>query len=93
MPQTPAKATSPVPEDPRPVAKKPDPVPDEPERRANLDPRFATVLETGDPEAGIWWAGQAQGLIHDVPTVAELVARIVEEARGLVASRLPATLG
>jgi NAD(P)H-dependent flavin oxidoreductase YrpB (nitropropane dioxygenase family) len=55
--------------------------------------RGAKVYETGDPEAGIWWAGQAQGLIHDVPTVAELVARIVAEARGLVASRLPATLG
>jgi NADH:quinone reductase (non-electrogenic) len=55
--------------------------------------RGAKVYETGDPEAGIWWAGQAQGLIHDVPTVAELVARIVAEARRLVASRLPATLG
>jgi NADH:quinone reductase (non-electrogenic) len=55
--------------------------------------RGAKVYETGDPEAGIWWAGQAQGLIHDVPTVAELVARIVAEARGLVASRLPATVG
>jgi nitronate monooxygenase len=54
--------------------------------------RGATVYETGDPEAGIWWAGQVQGLIDDVPTAAELVARIVEEAESIVDSRLSATV-
>jgi nitronate monooxygenase len=54
--------------------------------------RGATVYETGDPEAGIWWAGQVQGLIDDVPAAAELVARIVEEAESIVDSRLSATV-
>jgi NADH:quinone reductase (non-electrogenic) len=50
--------------------------------------RGASVYETGDPEAGVWWAGQAQGLIHDVPTCGELVERIVREAEALVTQRL-----
>jgi len=54
--------------------------------------RGAEVYETGDTEAGIWWAGQAQGLIHDIPTAGELVARIVGEAEGIIAGRL-ASLG
>ncbi|MDN5913779.1 MAG: nitronate monooxygenase family protein [Pseudonocardia sp.] len=42
--------------------------------------RGRTVFESGDLEAGIWSAGQCQGLIDDVPTVRELVHRIVAEA-------------
>lgn len=52
--------------------------------------RGRTVYETGDVDAGIWSAGQAQGLIHDVPTVAELVSRMVREAEGLIVNRLGA---
>jgi nitronate monooxygenase len=51
--------------------------------------RGAQVYETGDPEHGLWWAGQAQGLIDDVPTVADLVTRIVAEAEEIISSRLP----
>jgi nitronate monooxygenase len=50
------------------------------------------VLETGDLDAGLVWAGQVQGLIHDIPTVAELIRRIVEEARVIIQRRLPALL-
>ena len=50
--------------------------------------RGARVYETGDPDHGIWWAGQVQGLISDVPTVSELVARIVGEAEQTVRGRL-----
>lgn len=46
--------------------------------------RGAIVLETGDLEAGVWCAGQTQGLIFDVPTVAALVARIVAEAKTVI---------
>jgi nitronate monooxygenase len=46
------------------------------------------VYENGDPEAGVWSAGQIQGLIHDIPTCAELVARIVREAEDIIAARL-----
>jgi NAD(P)H-dependent flavin oxidoreductase YrpB (nitropropane dioxygenase family) len=46
------------------------------------------VYEEGDPDLGIWSAGQVQGLIHDVPTCEELVMRMVGEARELIAGRL-----
>ncbi|RYY28463.1 MAG: nitronate monooxygenase [Sphingomonadales bacterium] len=49
-------------------------------------------LLSGDVEHGIWTAGMVQGLIHDVPTVAELVGRIVGEARGIINGRLNAML-
>jgi nitronate monooxygenase len=55
--------------------------------------RGRLVYETGDPEAGIWTAGLVQGLIHDVPTCAELVERIMTEADAIVAERLIGTLG
>ena len=45
------------------------------------------ALETGEIEAGLVWAGQVQGLIHDVPTVAELIERIVTEAREIIRTR------
>jgi nitronate monooxygenase len=43
------------------------------------------VLEKGNMEGGMWWASQAQGLIHDVPGCAELVASIITEAEDIVA--------
>jgi NAD(P)H-dependent flavin oxidoreductase YrpB (nitropropane dioxygenase family) len=46
------------------------------------------VLEAGVLDHGIWSAGQVQGLIKDVPTVKELVQRIVREAEEIIASRL-----
>jgi NAD(P)H-dependent flavin oxidoreductase YrpB (nitropropane dioxygenase family) len=49
----------------------------------------AIVLQTGDLEAGVWCAGQTQGLIFDVPTVAELVTTIVTDA-GAVIDRMAA---
>jgi len=54
--------------------------------------RGRELLETGDLDAGLVWAGQSQGLIHDVPTVAELVARIVGEAKRIIAQDLQALL-
>ena len=45
-------------------------------------------LVNGDPEHGIWTAGMVQGLIHDVPTVKQLVERIVAEAEGIIDRRL-----
>jgi nitronate monooxygenase len=46
------------------------------------------VLDTGDLEAGIFWAGQVQGLIHDIPTVQDLVTRIVADAEDIIRGRL-----
>ncbi|WP_110182268.1 NAD(P)H-dependent flavin oxidoreductase [Nocardioides solisilvae] len=50
--------------------------------------RGRTVFADGDLDAGIWTVGQTQGLIHDVPTVAELVEGMVSEAEELIATRL-----
>jgi NAD(P)H-dependent flavin oxidoreductase YrpB (nitropropane dioxygenase family) len=50
----------------------------------------ANVLVAGDVEGGVWWASQAQGLIRDVPTCADVVAAIVAEAERLIGEVLPA---
>lgn len=52
--------------------------------------RGRLVYEEGDPEFGVWSAGQVQGLIHDIPTVGDLVARMVREAEDIIGKRLPA---
>ena len=48
------------------------------------------ALSTGDLDAGLIWAGQIQGLIHDVPTCADLLARIVADAERIIKGRLSA---
>lgn len=55
--------------------------------------RGREVYATGDTDRGIWWAGIAQGLIKDIPTVAELVQRIVTEAEQIIRHRLSGALG
>jgi nitronate monooxygenase len=50
------------------------------------------VWEKGNVDGGIFTAGQVMGLIHDVPTVAELVRRIVAEAETIARDRLPSLL-
>jgi nitronate monooxygenase len=50
--------------------------------------RGRLVYEEGDPELGIWSVGLVQGLIRDIPTVAQLVARIMGEAEAIVERRL-----
>jgi nitronate monooxygenase len=47
------------------------------------------VFEQGSREAGVWAAGISLGLVHDVPTVAELVSRMVREATAIIKERLP----
>jgi NAD(P)H-dependent flavin oxidoreductase YrpB (nitropropane dioxygenase family) len=50
--------------------------------------RGRSVYEVGDNDAGIWSAGQVQGLIHDIPTCADLIHRIVREAEEIIQGRL-----
>lgn len=50
--------------------------------------RGRKVFELGDREAGIWTVGMVQGLIHDVPTCADLITRIVEGAEEIMSERL-----
>jgi nitronate monooxygenase len=47
------------------------------------------VYEGGDREVGVWSAGLSIGLVHDIPTVAELVSRMVREATAIINDRLP----
>jgi NADH:quinone reductase (non-electrogenic) len=48
------------------------------------------VLDKGNVESGVFTAGQVIGLIRDVPSVAELIKRIMGEAEAIVRDRLPA---
>ena len=50
--------------------------------------RGREALGTGETDAGIWSAGMIQGLIHDVPTVKELIDRIMAEAEAIIKTRL-----
>lgn len=52
--------------------------------------RGREVYATGDLDAGIWWAGISQALVHDVPSCAELIAGIVSEAEETITGRLSA---
>jgi nitronate monooxygenase len=42
----------------------------------------------GDMDAGAWSCGMVVGLIHDVPTVKELIDRIMAEADRIIRGRL-----
>jgi nitronate monooxygenase len=50
-------------------------------------------LESGDVDHGVWTAGMVQGLIHDVPTVKDLIDRIVAEAETIIRQRLAGMVG
>ena len=50
--------------------------------------RGKMVYATGDADHGIWSAGQVQGLIHDIPSCAELLTRMVADAENIIRNRL-----
>jgi nitronate monooxygenase len=54
--------------------------------------RGKMVYATGDADEGIWSAGQVQGLIHDIPSCAELISRIMREAETIIGGRLEGML-
>ena len=55
--------------------------------------RGRKVFDDGDIDAGIWTVGTAMGLINDIPTVAELVSRMVSEAEDIITGRLAGMVG
>jgi len=55
------------------------------ERVGGLYPR---IMGEGDVDAGAWSCGMVVGLIHDIPTVAELIDRIMADAERLIRVRL-----
>src|SRR5690606_9968089 len=46
------------------------------------------ALTTGNLDVGLIWAGQVQGIIHDVPTCKELIDRIMREAEEIISCKL-----
>jgi nitronate monooxygenase len=53
---------------------------------------YPRVMLEGDMNAGAWSCGMVVGLIHDVPTVKELIDRIMSEAAALIRVRLEGML-
>ncbi|MDJ0417687.1 NAD(P)H-dependent flavin oxidoreductase [Rhodococcus opacus] len=51
------------------------------------------VLAGGDVDAGLWWAGQSQGLIDEILTCEEIVTSTVNQAHDLIVNRLPQLTG
>ena len=50
--------------------------------------RGRTAMDEGDTDGGIWSAGMIQGLINDIPTVKELIDRIVADAEDIIRKRM-----
>ncbi|MCS6764224.1 MAG: nitronate monooxygenase family protein [Candidatus Protistobacter heckmanni] len=53
---------------------------------------YPRIMKSGEMDAGAWSCGMVAGLIHDIPTVKELIERIVAEARQIIGKRLAAML-
>jgi nitronate monooxygenase len=53
---------------------------------------YPRVMLSGEMEAGAWSCGLVAGLIHDVPSVRELVDRIMAEATRIITQRLAGML-
>jgi len=49
---------------------------------------YPKVMVDGDMDAGAWSCGMVAGLINDIPTVKELIDRIMEEAEQIIRQRL-----
>src|SRR5437762_11200130 len=49
---------------------------------------YPKVMIDGDMVAGAWSCGMVVGLIHDIPTVKELIDRIMVDAERLIRDRL-----
>ena len=53
---------------------------------------YPKVMIDGEMDAGAWSCGMVAGLIHDIPTVKELVDRIMSDAEDLIKKRLEGML-
>jgi nitronate monooxygenase len=49
---------------------------------------YPKIMQQGDMDAGAFSCGMVAGLIHDVPTVKELIDRIMREAEDIIGKRL-----
>jgi NADH:quinone reductase (non-electrogenic) len=49
---------------------------------------YPKIMLDGTMDAGAWSCGMVAGLIHDIPTVRELIDRIMAEAEAIIGQRL-----
>ena len=49
---------------------------------------YPKIMSEGDMDAGAWSCGMVAGLIHDIPSCADLVGGMVKEAESIIADRL-----
>ena len=49
---------------------------------------YPRIMKNGEMDAGGWSCGMVAGLIHDIPTVKELIDRIMGEAEAILRKRL-----
>ena len=49
---------------------------------------YPRIMKEGAMEAGAWSCGMVAGLIHDIPTVKELIDSIMAQAEGIIRQRL-----
>jgi nitronate monooxygenase len=49
---------------------------------------YPKVMTEGDMDVGAWSCGMVAGLVYDIPTVQELMDRIMHEADALISERL-----
>jgi NADH:quinone reductase (non-electrogenic) len=54
---------------------------------------YPKIMIEGEVDAGAWSCGMVVGLIEDIPTVAELIERIITEAERLIRERLMRLIG
>ena len=53
---------------------------------------YPRIMKDGEMDAGGWSCGMVAGLIHDIPTVKDLIDRIMAEAEALIRQRLEGML-
>ncbi len=53
---------------------------------------YPKVMQEGETDIGAWSCGMVAGLIHDIPTCRDLIARMVSEAENIINGRLVSLL-
>ena len=49
---------------------------------------YPKIMHEGTMEAGAWSCGMVAGLVNDIPTVEELINRIMSEANNIIGQKL-----
>jgi len=49
---------------------------------------YPRIMQEGEMDAGAWSCGMVAGLIHDIPTVKQLIDRIMAQANAIIHERL-----